>query len=112
MQVFTMFRGDDRSYEITVLDKDTGTPVNITGCVLVMTWKEKITDTNYFLQKEFGLTDPQQGKAIVDIDAADTSGLATERKQFFFDVELTNISTGRKQTLISGKIVVEPDVTT
>jgi len=110
MNVFYMFRGDDKIYELTVVDKQTESPVDITGCTIKMTWKEKKTDETYFLQKTFTLTDPANGKAEVTIDAADTSQL-TERKEFFFDVEITKAD-GKKETLLEGKFIVLLDVTT
>jgi len=87
MIVFPMHRGDDKIYELSVIDKQTGAAVDITGCTIKMTWKEKKTDETYFLQKTFTITDAVNGKAEVTIDAADTSQL-TEKKEFFFDVEM------------------------
>ena len=104
-----MYRGDDKLYEVTVTDKDTGSVVDITGCTLKMTWKENKSDSSYFLQKTATLTDPTNGLAEFAIDAADTTSL-TEKKSFFFDVEITK-TTGKKETLIEGKFHVLMDVT-
>lgn len=110
MSVFKMFRGDDKIYELTVIDKQTGNPVDITDCIIKMTWKENIEDITYFLQKTATPTDPMNGKAEFTIDSADTSSLK-ERTEFYFDVQITK-TTGKVETLIKGSFVVEMDVTT
>lgn len=110
MTVFKMFRGDDKIYELTVTDKQTGNPVNITDCTIKMTWKENIEDEAYFLQKTADPTDPENGKAEFTIDAADTSSLK-KRTEFYFDVQITK-TTGKIETLLRGSFVVMMDVTT
>jgi len=109
-----MDRGDDKIYELTVTDKQTGEPVIISGCILTMTWKEDVNQDSADLTKTNGagieLTDPVNGLAEITIDAADTSGF-TEKKEFFFDVFILK-TTGKGETLVKGKFVVHLDVTT
>jgi hypothetical protein len=110
MTNFEMSRGDDKKYRITVTDKITKLPVNITGCTLTMTWRKTYTDT-VFLQKTFTLTAPAEGIAEVSINAADTNTLpAGERTEFLFDVEILDTS-ALKETIADGKFVVKPDIT-
>ena len=109
MIVFSFHRGDDKIYEITVKDKVTEIPVDITGCTLTMTLRKTWTDV-VFIQKTFTLTDPVNGKAEVAIDAADTSGLTNEKQEYLFDVEILK-TTGKKETLLSGKFSILPEVT-
>ena len=109
MIIFTMHRGDDKLYEITVTDKQTGNPVSINGCTLKMTWKARKTDEEYFLQKTATPTDPGNGKAEFTIDSADTSALTTEM-EYFFDVEIEK-TTGKRETLLEGKFIVKLDIT-
>ena len=113
MTVFKMYRGDDKIYELTVTDKQTGNPVSIVGCTIKMTWKENIEDETYFLQKSNGPgehSDPTNGKTEFTIDAADTSALK-ERTEFYFDVQITKTTT-KVETLLKGSFVVLMDVTT
>jgi len=113
MIVFNMHRGDDKVYELAVTNKVTGAVVDITGCTLTMTWKEAL-DEAAVLTKTNGagitLTDPTNGKAEIAIDAADTSGF-TEKRTFFFDVYILK-TTGKGETLVKGKFIVDLDVTT
>ncbi|KXH76246.1 MAG: hypothetical protein AM326_03030 [Candidatus Thorarchaeota archaeon SMTZ-45] len=114
MIVFDMHRGDDKLYELIVTDKNTGNAVDITGCMLTMTWKENKKDSGYYLQKTNGsgitLTDPTNGKAEIAIDKTDTSGL-DKYKEYFFDVYILK-TTGKGETLLEGKFKVHEDVTT
>jgi hypothetical protein len=110
MTNFEMSRGDDKKYRITVTDKITKLPVDITGCTLTMTWRKTYTDT-VFLQKTFTLVDPPNGIAEVTVDAADTESLPTgERTEFLFDVEIDDTSS-LKETIAKGKFAVTPDIT-
>lgn len=107
MIVKKMFRGDDKYYELTVKDRITKLPVDITGCTIKMTWKK--VDGTQFLQKDFTLTDPVNGLAEVKIEKTDTNSL-TEKTVFDFDVQITK-TTDDVETLIKGKFTVEMDVT-
>lgn len=110
MTTFEMSRGDDKRYRITVTDKITGLPVDITGCTLTMTWRKTFADT-IFLQKTFYEIDPMNGVAEVSIDAADTASLpAGERTEFLFDVEMIDTSY-LTETITKGKFIVTPDIT-
>jgi len=108
MIVNEIYRGDDKIYELTVKDKQTGLVVDITGCTITMTWREH-PDGSIFLQRNFTLTDPTNGVAEIEILAADTQSL-TEKKEFFFDVYILK-PTGKGETLLKGKFIVELDVT-
>ena len=113
MIVLTMHRGDDKIYELTVTNKQTGNAVDITGCTITWTWKEEKEDASYFLQKSNGPgehSDPMNGKTEFTIDAADTASL-TAKMTYFWDVEITK-TTLKKETLCLGKIRVLLDVTT
>ena len=109
MNVFTMHRGDDKLYELTVTDKQTGNPVDITGTTTVLTMRGSYT-ASIFLQKTFTNTDPTNGKAEVAIDAADTSSLQNVQYTYVFDVQITKTS-GKDETLLSGKFIILPEVT-
>lgn len=114
MNIFTMHRGDDKIYELIVTNKQTGLPVDITGCEPPTGWiKLTVRETPIsaiFVQKTFALTDPTNGKAEVAIDASDTSGLTNTRHEYCWDVEILK-TTGKKETLCSGKLIVEAEVT-
>jgi len=109
MIIETMFRGDDAIYELAVTDKVTKAAVDITNCTILLTWKESLRDSSPVLQKTFLIIDPSGGIAEVTIDSADTSSL-TERKEYFFDIEITKQDL-KKETLIKGKWIIELDVT-
>jgi len=103
-----MYRGDDKNYELKVTDKQTGNAVDITGCIITWTWKEKITDTVPFLQKDFTPTDPTNGVAEVEIIATDTNSL-TAKSTFIWDIYILK-TTGKGETLLKGKMTVYLDV--
>ena len=105
MNIFTMYRGDDKLYELTVKDKETGVVVDITGCTIILYWYSKGTD---IVEKQwsFVLTDPTNGLAEVSIAAADTSGLTYARHEFEFKVKITKADL-KVETLVSGKFIVE-----
>lgn len=109
-----MYRGDDKIYELTVTDKQTGNPVDITGCTITMTLRED-WDEAIFLQKTNGagvtLTDPTNGIAEITIDAADTSGLdVSTQHEYVFDVYILK-TTGKGETLLTGKFIVLQEAT-
>ena len=109
MIVFNFHRGDDKVYEITVKDKVSEIPIDITGCTLKMTLRKTYSDA-IFIQKTFVLTDPTNGKAEVAIDAADTASLPNVKAEYLFDVEILK-TTAKKETLLFGKFTILPEVT-
>ena len=112
MNVFNMYRGDDKIYELEVTDKQTGNAVDITGTTIKLTLRETPTDS-IFLQKSNGPgehSDPSNGKTEFAIDAADTSSLSNEKHTYVFDVEITKTDT-KVETLLIGKFIIIPEVT-
>jgi len=109
MNIFSMHRGDDKHYEITVIDRKTRLPVDITGCTLKMTWRATFKGPIQ-LQKDFTLTDPVNGVAEVMIAHADTANWENAVQEYYFDVQITK-TTAEVETLTKGKFVIEPEVT-
>lgn len=105
----TMRRGDDKRFELTVTDKQTGNAVDITGCTIALTLRETLTGA-VFHSYDFTLTDPTNGLAEVTIPSADTASLTNTKHEYYFDVQITKTDAAL-ETLIFGEFIVLPDVT-
>jgi hypothetical protein len=63
----SMYRGDSKSFAITIVDKD-GLPVDITGHTLTLVVKETRTAITYLLESEItSFTDPTNGTTDITI---------------------------------------------
>jgi len=109
MADLSMHRGDDKSYEITVLNRATLAVEDISGCVILMTWKTHRGAEANFLQKTASLTDPTNGVAQFDIAAADTNSLKAAQI-FYFDIQITKTD-AKIETLYEGTIEIKVDIT-
>jgi len=109
-----VFQGDDKTYELTVVDDaDPPVAVAITGFTIKFTVKEFKTDTTNKIQKttadaaEILITDGPNGLAEIYLVPADTAVLSGE---FFYDIEVTNLSS-KIYTIATGRFTIKLDIT-
>lgn len=118
MSTLTISRGDDRILDILVTDEITGLPVDLTGMTLWFYVKRTVNDADALalIRKDTeidpgGVTiDPDQttntGMAIVELDAADTDGLAGTYRWGLQGRD----SEEKTITLAKGNFVIEADL--
>ena len=115
MTMLEATRGDDETYELTILAADQQ-PVNLTGAQLWFTAKRSHhhSDAEAIIRKTIGagitVVDAAAGRADVKVDAADTAGLPADQLQLVWDCQLKDAS-GQVSTVDSGRLVIVPDVT-
>lgn len=122
MSNLRLIRGDSVTLEIVVTRKvnDVITPVDITGALIWLTIKAKITDEDVaaLIRKGTGgtgltgitITSPANGRAVATITAADTAIFPTRTSFYWFDVQLKEVD-GTITTVDRGRCAVVSDVT-
>lgn len=111
-----MFRGDDYSFVAEVYDSTTESIIDITNFSILFTIKQEKSDTANLIQKssasasEIEKTDAENGEYKVYIDAADTDNL-TPDTDYWYDVQITNISNSKKYTILFGTFRINSDIT-
>ena len=111
----TMDRGDDKTWEFTVLLD--GTAVDITGASFRFMAKTRVSDTdgNAVVEATSAnakcvITDAANGVMEVRLVPADTSSL-TETARLYYDLQMTE-SGGEVRTISKGLLEVSADVST
>ena len=100
-------KGDDQRYCLTF---DDGTdPIDITGWTIFFTVKKKMTDPDSSAKIAVTIppSDPTNGIALVTVSHTITDEL---RGLYYYDFQFTKAD-GTVQTLVSGGITFETDVT-
>lgn len=111
MIILECYRRDDTVFHLDVVDRVTEEPVDISECTIRMTWRVAI-NSPIVLEKNFTISYPLTGQANVTILSDDTDPFENVRQEFVFDVELTKPAPGNEQiTLVSGRIILNPEVT-
>lgn len=107
-------RGDDKSFEITVVDAS-GAPVNLTGLTgtaIRFTARAK-PHGPAVVAKQIGagitITDGPAGKFKLDLAPADTTPLGNYRQVLLWDVQV--VVTGLTSTVLDGRLVVGAELT-
>lgn len=106
-----LIRGDSRTFSLTLTNKATGLPYNITGWTFYFTIKANITDldADALLQKVVTThTDAAAGKTDISIDPADTAGV--EPGNYFYDIQAVT-DTDDVHTICKGAITIDWDAT-
>lgn len=94
----TIFRGNNKTFPITVTQKSDGGVVDLTGSTLTMEVKAKTGDADpALISKTATLTDPANGIAEFELEPSDTSGL--DPGQYSYDVVLVT-ATSKRYTII------------
>jgi len=116
MPDFTIIRGDDRSYALTVKDA-AGVAVNLTGLTgdaIQFVARRRARSEEAVITKVEGdgivITDGPAGEFRLDILPADTSVLGNWRQAYVFDVQVT--VGGKVLTVARGTLIVEPEIAT
>jgi uncharacterized protein YbjT (DUF2867 family) len=111
---FTITRGDDVGWSGTVELSDVA--YDLAGCALYFTGKNKYTDADAsaIFQKTIGsgitVTNPTQGLFTIALVPADTTAIPKAKTILVWDLQLVN-SAGKRYTIASGNLIVNPDVT-
>jgi hypothetical protein len=107
----SMFRGDDKQFDLHFAYSGTGSPLNITGFSVYFTVKNSISDLDgsAIIQKIVTThTSPINGSSNFILNNSDTSGLS--EKTYFYDIQFKNTS-GQRTTVTRGNFVITNDVT-
>jgi hypothetical protein len=109
-----MYRGTSKTFILEVTD-EAGDVVNLTGCTIYFTVKERLEEVNPLIQKkssdamEIDIYDPTGGKAKIYLNPADTQALALKPRTF--DVWVV-LSSGKRYVVIPpSDFVLKPSVT-
>lgn len=116
MAKLEMYRGDDETLDVEIVDFD-GSPLNITGGEVLFTAKKssRQTDDVAVIKKSsvtnggISITDGPGGVAEVYILPSDTADLYAPT-ELTWDVAFVDV-TGKRRTVASGQLVIKPDVT-
>jgi hypothetical protein len=101
-------QGVDRVIEITLKDKATELPIDITGWVFVMQIREKYSSTSVLYAPAVTIADAPGGKIQISLTATATSALPV--KPLVYDLEATKPDT-KKIRILKGPAIVDPEVT-
>lgn len=101
-------QGVDRAIEITLKDKATELPINITGWVFAMQIREKYTSASVLYAPTITIVDAPLGKIQISLTASATSALPV--KALVYDLEATKPDT-KKIRILKGPAIVDPEVT-
>ena len=106
---FTMYSGDTKLLEITVLDQD-GDPVDLTGATVKWQMAKKVTSDTPVLSKEIGsgvvIMNPTAGRFDISLQPADTAAI---KGAYYHEAEITE-SGGDVATVLAGTITILPDL--
>ena len=98
------YRGDTVPIALTITQN--GTPVDITGSVITITFKKNKTDTTAVIQKNAVLTDPENGQALITLTPTDTD---IDVDEYFYDIQWTDAG-GNIRTLILTTVQIKQDI--
>lgn len=104
-------RGDDWAVQYTMLDADTGLPIDITGNVYWLTLKENKTDADPGVAQvsvQASGQDASNGIITVAVEAAVTSNLTPGT--YYYDLQEVD-QIGNVYTLLIGRVKVVTDIT-
>ncbi len=107
-----VIRGDNRQINMTFLESDGSTPINLTGGTVYFTvnaTQNPTDDTSAAIAKVIttGFTDPTNGKHTLTLLPADTN---IDPSSYFYDAQFTD-SSGNKLSSYQGRFVVQADTT-
>lgn len=105
-QDFTMKAGDTRKLDFTILDEETGVPLDITTATLSWGFSKRVRQ-DPFVTKTLGsgiqILNGPQGQCRVTILPADTQG---RKGRHYHELEVTEVS-GEVTTVASGEMEIE-----
>lgn len=101
-------QGVDRVIQITLKDKATELPVNITGWTFQMQIREKYTSPSVLYSPTISIINAVGGVIQISLTATETSALPV--KPLVYDLEATKPDT-KKIRIIKGPAIVDAEVT-
>lgn len=101
-------QGVDRVIEITLKDKATELPIDITGWTFQMQIREKYTSTSVLYAPAVTIVNAVGGVINITLTATATSALPA--KSLVYDLEGTRPDT-KKIRILKGPAIVDPEVT-
>ena len=105
------YRGDTQRYKLTLTEKETGDPIDLTGGTMWFTLKSKASDTDAdaVVQKQVTThLDAVNGITEVVLDATDTTNADAGR--YYYDFQFVD-SAGTVKTILAGKVRLLQDIT-
>jgi hypothetical protein len=116
MSVIQVTRGDQATYDLTLVDADTGDPIDLTTMTLTFTAKRQLLDLDdeAFISKTNGAgieidADPTTGMAVLTLLAEDTED-TVDAERLIWDVQIDN-GAGDVRTPLRGTLVMVADIT-
>lgn len=101
MTDFTMFAGDDKTLEFTILQESDDQPVDLSGVTLAF----RLQAPAGSIDKTPTIVDAQAGRADVDIARADTTAFAERGANVPYELQVT--VGGRVTTLIYSTVTIK-----
>lgn len=101
-------QGVDRIIQVTLKDKFTTLPINITGWTFQMQIREKYTSTTVLYAPTINITNAVGGE--IQIVLTDTDTAALPAKALVYDVEALRPD-GTRIRVLKGPAIVDPEVT-
>jgi hypothetical protein len=107
MSTITRDRGDNFAHKITILDKDTRLPIDVTGNTFILSVStiREPTVASYLFQSTGAITDAAGGKVSFPVTGGDEDNVG----HFYFDIEMTAGTEIR--TIDKGSIHFKQDIT-
>jgi archaellin len=110
-----LVKGSSKRLQLTVTEQDGKTPVDLTGCKVLMTVKRDASDPTALLQKssdqisQIEITSPTHGLAQIKFVPTDSRGIDT--RQYSFDVWVVLPNGDRFQVVGTSVLDVQGSVT-
>lgn len=101
-------QGVDRVIAVTLKDKTTGLPLNLTGWTFQMQIREKYTSTSILYSPTINITGALTGEIQIVLTDTDTALLPA--KALVYDLEATRLD-GTRIRILKGPAIVDPEVT-
>lgn len=101
-------QGVDRVIAITLKDKTTGLPLDLTGWAFQMQIREKYTSTTILYSPTINITGALAGEIQIVLTDTDTAQLPA--KALVYDLEATRLD-GTRIRILKGPAIVDPEVT-
>lgn len=96
-----MVEGDDRDFNLTFTNADTGSAIDITGWTIKVRVKENVYETESLISKNItSHTDAANGETSFSFTDTDTEDLEGKK---YYDIKVVK-DTGDKQTVLRGSI--------
>lgn len=109
--ISNVIRGDTRTVNLTFLEADGTTPINLTGGTVYFTVNassDPASDTSKAIQKTYSsFTDATHGKTTVTLSHSDTN---IDPGTYWYDAEFVD-GVGNYLSSYRGKFIVESDIT-